>query len=694
VRHLSYPVAVRRRLFSTSTRILPPKTPAWRVFLVLLCVVFFVSSLNAQTSEWTWIGGSSTFAGSPSSGIHGEPGIYGTLGVSAPANFPGGRFSAATWTDRSGNLWLFGGVGMDEQGSPGNLNDLWKFDPSTKEWTWLAGSSTVSNFGSGRPGIYGTMGTPAPGNIPGGRYGAHTWTDANGDLWLFGGAGFDSLGVPGDLNDLWKYSMASGEWTWIGGNSTVPGIDEGWLGTFGTRGSLTSGSYPGSRDGGTTWTDRAGNFRMFGGSSVEPVNQDGIELNDLWEYVPSTNQWAWISGSSAIPIIGGSSAELSGVISVYGALGTQAPGNTPGSRSLATGWVDSAGNLWLFGGTGFSLTTGGTTAEGFLNDLWEFNPATTEWEWMGGSSAFAQICLKAGKAPCGAAGTYGTPGVPAAGNIPGSRASAVGWTDSSGNFWLFGGDGLDSLGNSQVYLNDLWEFNPASAGWMWMGGWSTVSGKAEPGLYGTLGVANSNNMPGGRTGAQGWTGLDGSLWLMGGQGTDANGSAIGYLNDLWQHKGDLVASFTLSGVPASVTINPGNKQSATLTITPVNGFNAAVGFTCSGLPLGAVCSFAPATVTPSGGLVTSTLTISAPGSATLVRPSSAIALPGFALAGLALLFVPRRRFSQVLGLVVIATAFSMLAGCNATLIEFPTTVTVTASSGSLEKSAKLTLSIR
>ena len=37
------------------------------------------------------------------------------------------------------------------------------------------------------------------------------------------------------------------------------------------------------------------------------------------------------------------------------------------------------------------------------------------------------------------AGVYGTEGVPAAGNIPGSRTGASAWTDTSGNFWLLGG---------------------------------------------------------------------------------------------------------------------------------------------------------------------------------------------------------------------------------------------------------------
>ena len=38
---------------------------------------------------------------------------------------------------------VFGGFGNDGVGNSGVLNDLWKFNPATSEWTWMAGSSTI-----------------------------------------------------------------------------------------------------------------------------------------------------------------------------------------------------------------------------------------------------------------------------------------------------------------------------------------------------------------------------------------------------------------------------------------------------------------------------------------------------------------------------------------------------------------------
>jgi N-acetylneuraminic acid mutarotase len=158
---------------------------------------------NISTKEWTWVSGDSS-----GSGI----GVYGTFGVAAPGNVPGHRANPNNWTDSSGNLWLFGGQGIDSTGASGWLNDLWEFSPSTKDWTWMGGSDTTyANAAQyqadrGQPGIYGTEGVPAATNVPGGRYSAVSWTDSSGNFWLFGGAGHDSTAAQiGELNDLWRY---------------------------------------------------------------------------------------------------------------------------------------------------------------------------------------------------------------------------------------------------------------------------------------------------------------------------------------------------------------------------------------------------------------------------------------------------------------------------------------------------------
>ncbi|MFN8395339.1 MAG: WG repeat-containing protein [Bacteroidia bacterium] len=173
--------------------------------LLAIALLLTALPLSAQPGTWAWMKGPQTGNGL---------GVYGTQGVPAPANNPPGFYESAHWTDQAGNFWVFGGLwnGFDLYG------DLWRFEPATNMWTWMKGPQTT-NVG----GVYGTQGIPAPGNYPGTRsYGAHSWADNNGDLWLFGGYGYDGVGGFGLMNDLWKYDVSTNQWTWMKG-SIAPG---------------------------------------------------------------------------------------------------------------------------------------------------------------------------------------------------------------------------------------------------------------------------------------------------------------------------------------------------------------------------------------------------------------------------------------------------------------------------------------
>jgi Galactose oxidase, central domain len=124
-------------------------------------------------------------------------GVYGTEGVASANNIPGARQYGVTWTDSSGNAWLWGGNGYDSTGRAGWLNDLWRF--SGGQWTWMSGSN-LANQSS----VFGTEAVPGLGNAPGGRFFLTRWVDQRGTLWLFGGYGESTTGL-GNLNDLWMY---------------------------------------------------------------------------------------------------------------------------------------------------------------------------------------------------------------------------------------------------------------------------------------------------------------------------------------------------------------------------------------------------------------------------------------------------------------------------------------------------------
>jgi hypothetical protein len=91
----------------------------------------------------------------------------------------------------------------------------------------------------------------------------------------------------------------------------------------------------------------------------------------------------------------------------------------------------------------------------------------------------------------------------------------------------------------------------------------------------------------------------------------------------------VVGTFTLSAAPSTVTIAPGEPGVAVITVTPANGFNQSVQFSCSNLPAGIGCGFQPNSVTPNGGPVTTMLTVSEGAMPANRSTKSGAAGPGF-----------------------------------------------------------------
>ncbi|MCW3124508.1 MAG: Kelch repeat type 2-containing protein, partial [Bacteroidetes bacterium] len=180
--------------------------------LLLSFLALYLCS-HAQGGTWTWVNGDQSING---------PGNIGTINVPNAANYPPGRYQSINWIDQNGNFWIFGGVvnsGGDE------MQDLWKYNPNTNVWTWVKGPSIPGGVG-----VYGTQGVPAPGNIPGGRgWGAVSWTDHQGHLWMHGGYGYDATGFIETLDDMWMYDIATNQWTWMAGSNIGGGVP-----TYGT----------------------------------------------------------------------------------------------------------------------------------------------------------------------------------------------------------------------------------------------------------------------------------------------------------------------------------------------------------------------------------------------------------------------------------------------------------------------------
>jgi Galactose oxidase, central domain len=343
---------------------------------------------------------------------------------------PPARWGAVSWTDTATNtLYLFGG-----QSGLLFMNDLWTAaphtatDPRKTPWTVTWTQVSAGTFGNG---IY-----SGANSVPGARWGATTRTDGSGNVWLFGGFGYDDTSAtPGLLNDLWKFNIATKTWTFVNG-STAANAD----GNYGTQGTpnAANASGPGGRQASVSWFDASGNFWLFGGYNLSATGQPNA-FNDLWEFNTTTNQWTWVSGASVV-----------NQTAVYGQLGVADPGNVPGARWSPAAWsdVDANGNLrlWLFGGQGYDATGNGS-----LGDLWVYTKG--EWIWVKGPNSVSQKGLF-GVAPNPVVWPHYT-------DAPGSRWGAAYWTDPYGQFWMFGGEGFDSAGtNGNGLLQDLERYLP------------------------------------------------------------------------------------------------------------------------------------------------------------------------------------------------------------------------------------------
>ncbi len=172
------------------------------------------------------------------------------------------------------------------------------------------------------------------------------------------------------------------------------------------------------------------------------------------------------------------------------------------------------------------------------------------------------------------------------------------------------------------------------------------------------------------------------------------------------------ATFGFSTGAGAVSMASGTSANVPLSVAPVNGFTGSVSLSCSGLPQGATCSFAPAQLSvsstvPTLGSVTITTTS---GHASLLKPRGlrsshtapllAFGLPIFSLA----LFSSRRRFRsstiRLMGVGCVILVGAALTGCGdsgSSLVPTPvgtSNVVITATSGALTQQSTVAVTVQ
>ncbi|CAE7252221.1 GPA3 [Symbiodinium microadriaticum] len=297
----------------------------------------------------------------------------------------------------------------------------------------------------------------------------------DGRFWVFGGAEHEGRATSDTTNDLWYFGSelqsSTTTITITTSLSSTTWVDAvAWFQV--ESGPAERYSHASAMEGGRFW--------VFGGT-----DHSGREKSDLWHY---TVEGAWTlvdegSGPSARWLH--SAAAAAGrfwifggfqqlTFSVFGDLWyfedqawtEVALGSGPSPRF---GHVSAMAlnRFWVFGGNDFRV-------EG-LNDLWYFTP------------------------------DVGWTSLPASGTWPSARQAGAAEADSSGRFWIFGGENAPF--NAPFMRNDLWHFT-VEANW-------------------TLVDAGSGFAPSVRAGCTSAMDAVGRFWLFGGH------NYFAVLDDLW-----------------------------------------------------------------------------------------------------------------------------------------------------------------
>lgn len=253
------------------------------------------------TNEWTWISGDK---------IINKIGVYGTQGIPTATTNPSARYEcSATWVDANNNLWLFGGINPFGATFVADHNDLWKYNISTNQWTWMKGSNTINS-----PAVYGTLNVESSTTTPPAQC-AYSSFKNNNELWLWGGESTNSL-----LNTMWSFNPTTNNWTWRGGNNSM---------NYSSHCSV--GMIPPKMETRARATDNNGLW-VFGSDCA-----NSSWGNDLWFYCFNTKQWIWVSGDASNPS------------AVWGTQGVANFANKPVPTKGGLMWIVN-GNIYVYGG--------------------------------------------------------------------------------------------------------------------------------------------------------------------------------------------------------------------------------------------------------------------------------------------------------------------------------------------------------
>ena len=408
------------------------------------------------------------------------------------------------------------------------LNDLHFF----VEWMWLRGS----NMGNQPSSL--ERKDSAGHSDPGSRAGAASWKDHHGNMWMFGGQGYDhhDTEMAHVLNDLWMFNSTAQLWKLVhaGGNGSQP--------HSGMR------QVPSPRWGAAACGVGGIVMIVFGGEDA-----NGDELYDTWIFEIKTRKWlplyirkkdgkrpehpegrvdmtSWCQGDKLI-VFGGLGNhrtplddmwlfslrtlqwnKVTQIINTKEVINSPSPVLFPEHRTGASSWAGRNRQWFMFGGNKAPNQFKGFESHRdseLIGDMWSFEISVGNAS-KRNTATWTHIYSDDHK---------GQPG-------PVARQHATSWMDYNGFLWVFGGQNM--VDRTTHFLSDSWKFHPKQKSWSHesshSGNSTYVSMKSKAHLL-------PNISPNSRCHAVGWTHKN-ITYVFGGYGLDARGK-ISYLNDLW-----------------------------------------------------------------------------------------------------------------------------------------------------------------
>ena len=178
--------------------------------------------------------------------------------------------------------------------SAASLGDLWRFDgvptsvadPSGANYEGIPFVFISGDHDPDGPPQYCTRPPCSNPDVhPGSRYGATSWTQRDGKLWMFGGRGFANAAESNAgcssactyLGDYWSADARDGVWTWEGGSQRDA------AGAV-YHASGNNDQHPGSRMMAVGWTDSRNDIAYMLGGLGHVTRTSGGHMNDLWAF--------------------------------------------------------------------------------------------------------------------------------------------------------------------------------------------------------------------------------------------------------------------------------------------------------------------------------------------------------------------------------------------------------------------------